>query len=81
MRQIGLVSWAGLRGVASIVFAITCRADHVEMRYNLFNLVFCIVLLSITFQGTLLPWMSYKMSMIDIHSNINKTFNDLSGRK
>lgn len=76
MRQIGLVSWAGLRGVASIVFAILAVLNHVEMRYNLFNLVFCIVLLSITFQGTLLPWMSYKMSMIDIHSNINKTFND-----
>ena len=51
----GVVSWAGLRGVASIVFAIMAVLGGVEMRYDLFNLVFCIVLLSISIQGTLLP--------------------------
>ena len=54
--QIGLVSWAGLRGVASIVFAIYVVLRQVHLGYNLFNLVFCIVLLSISIQGTLLPW-------------------------
>ena len=63
--QIGLVSWAGLRGVASIVFAIYVVLRKVFFRYNLFNLVFCIVLLSISIQGTLLAWISAKFKMID----------------
>ncbi len=74
--QIAVVSWAGLRGVASIVFAIYAVLQNVELSYNLFNLVFCIVLLSISFQGTLLPWVSRKMDMIDVNSDVNKTFND-----
>lgn len=48
--QMGLVSWAGLRGVASIVFAIYVVLRQVPLGYNLFNLVFCIVLLSISIQ-------------------------------
>lgn len=74
--QIGVVSWAGLRGVASIVFAILAILQNVKLQYNLFNLVFCIVLLSISFQGTLLPWISRKLKMIDRNSDVNKTFND-----
>lgn len=74
--QIGLVSWAGLRGVASIVFAIMAVLYNVTLKYNLFNLVFCIVLLSISIQGTLLPWVSKKLKMIDKTSNVNKTFSD-----
>lgn len=76
MAQISIVSWAGLRGAASIVFAILALLNRVEMEYNLFNLVFCIVLLSISFQGTLLPWISKKMNMIDLSSDVNKTFTD-----
>ena len=74
--QIGLVSWAGLRGVASIVFAIYVVLRQVPLGYNLFNLVFCIVLLSISIQGTLLPWMSKKLRMIDEHADVRRTFND-----
>ena len=46
------------------------------MKYNLFNLVFCIVLMSIAIQGTLLPWVSEKLQMIDLHGNVERTFND-----
>ncbi len=53
-NQIALVSWSGLRGVASIVFAISVVLSGVQTKYNLFNLVFCIVILSISIQGTLL---------------------------
>src|SRR5699024_5179341 len=38
MAQIGLVSWAGLRGVASIVFSIYVVLADIPMTYNLFNL-------------------------------------------
>ena len=74
--QIGTVSWAGLRGVASIVFSILVVLSNVNMKYNLYNLVFCIVLLSIAIQGSLLPWISYKLNMIDQNGNIQRTFND-----
>ncbi len=76
LGQIGIVSWAGLRGVASIVFAIYAVLHQVPMHYNLFNLVFCIVLLSISIQGTLLPWVSGKMGMIDENADVRRTFND-----
>ena len=74
--QIGVVSWAGLRGVASIVFAIMAVLEGASTHYHLFNLVFCIVLLSISIQGTLLPWVSARLGMIDHAGDVGKTFND-----
>lgn len=74
--QIGTVSWAGLRGVASIVFAIYAVLRQVPMKYNLFNLVFCLVLLSISIQGTLLPWVSKRLRMIDEKADVRRTFTD-----
>ena len=68
--------WSGLRGVASIVFSILVVLNDVPMKYNIFNLVFCIVLMSIAIQGTLLPWVSEKLQMIDLHGNVERTFND-----
>lgn len=76
MKQIGLISWAGLRGVASIVFTIYVMLEPIDLRYNLFNLVFVIVLLSLAFQGTLLPWMAEKLDMVDRSANVLKIFND-----
>ncbi len=76
LGQVGVVSWAGLRGVASIVFAIMAVLGGVEMKYDLFNLVFCIVLLSISIQGTLLPWVADRLGMIDQAGDVSKTFND-----
>ncbi len=40
LRQVGMVSWAGLRGAASIVFAIGAVLSQIEITYNLYNLVF-----------------------------------------
>lgn len=76
MAQIGLVSWAGLRGVASIVFSIYVVLADIPMTYNLFNLVFVIVLLSLAGQGTLLPAVAGKLKMIDKNANVLRTFND-----
>lgn len=75
-EQIGLVSWSGLRGAASIVFAIQAVLSGAPMEYNLFNLVFCIVLLSISLQGTLLAPMAHKLNMIDEKADVRRTFND-----
>lgn len=74
--QIALVSWCGLRGAASIVFAISAVLSGVKTSYNLFNLIFCMVLFSISIQGTLLPFVSRKLGMIDASSDISRTFTD-----
>ena len=76
--KILVVSWAGLRGVASVVFAIvaTGALDADALPYNLFNLVFCIVLMSVIVQGTLLPVVSRRAGMIDTEGTVMRTFND-----
>lgn len=71
-----LVAWAGLRGVASIVFAIIAMDSGISFENNLFHLVFLISVLSVAFQGTFLPWMAKKTNMIDVNIDIKKTFND-----
>ena len=76
MRQIGLVSFAGLRGAASIVFAISAVLSGVQTRYDIFNLVFCVVLLSISIQGALLPWAAKQLAMIDRQADVGRTFTD-----
>ena len=77
MRQILLVAFAGLRGAASIVFAILVMTGGSES-YEIFDIVFFIVLMSILFQGSLLPYVSKKLDMIDIEEDIMKTFSDYS---
>lgn len=76
LNQVLLISWSGLRGAASIVFAIGAVLANINIKYNLFNLVFCMVLLSIAIQGTLLPFVAKKLSMIDKEADIDRTFND-----
>lgn len=55
INQCLLVSWAGLRGVASIVFAIIAMDSGITLHYDLFHLVFLISILSVAIQGTFLP--------------------------
>lgn len=74
-----LVSFAGLRGAASIVFAIIATVDDAYMQHDVFHIVFCIVLFSILFQGSFLPLIAKKLDMIDVDADILKTFNDYSG--
>lgn len=76
IKQQLLVSWAGLRGAASIVFAIMATVSLDSLSCDIFHIVFCIVLISITCQGTLIPFMSRKLDMIDKSANVLKTFND-----
>ena len=76
MGQNLLVAWAGLRGVASIVFAIIATDSGIDLEYDLFHLVFLISVLSVAFQGTFLPWVAKITKMIDYNIDIRKTFND-----
>lgn len=76
LRQMLLVSFAGLRGAASIVFAIIALTSGVGGRWDLYHIVFCVCLLSVAFQGTLLPAVARKLKMVDDGENVMKTFND-----
>ncbi len=76
LRQQLLVSFAGLRGAASIVFAIMAIVDPAVLSLDLFHIVFCIVLLSITFQGSLLPLCAKLLKMTDASADVMKTFSD-----
>lgn len=77
INQIGVVSWAGLRGVASIVFAVYAMTElGGTLPYDLFSIVFVIVIVSIALQGSLLPIMSGKMNMLGDNDNVLRTFTD-----
>lgn len=75
-NQIAVVSFCGLRGAASIVFAIMALSGGYPFSNDLFHIVFCISLLSVSIQGALLPWFARKLSMVENSDSIFKTFND-----
>lgn len=71
------ISFAGLRGAASIVFAIIVIMNG-NIGDEIFHITFFIVLLSILAQGSLLPMVSRKLKMIDDEEDVMKTFTDYS---
>ena len=73
-----VVAWAGLRGAASIVFAIMATIDPARTNDDIFHIIFLIVLFSILFQGSLIPAVSKMLGMIDEKCNVMKTFSDYS---
>ena len=65
-RQQLLVSFVGLRGAASVVFAIMALPASRQLtgnEYDLFNIVLMIVLLSISLQGSLIPLVARKLDL------------------
>ncbi|MDO4567994.1 MAG: potassium/proton antiporter [Clostridia bacterium] len=77
-RQSLLVSWAGLRGAASIVFAVIATVGLASGAHDIFHTVFLIVLFSIPVQGSLIPFFAKKLDMIDDTEDVMKTFSDYS---
>lgn len=77
-NQIALVSWAGLRGAASIVFAILVTLSDAANGSDVFHVTLTVVLLSIAVQGTLLPYAAKRLNMIDESGDVMKTFSDYS---
>lgn len=74
-KQQLLIAWSGLRGAASIVFAILATTQY-NSAHDIFHIVFCMCLLSVSIQGTLLPKVAQKLNMVDNDSSVLKTFND-----
>ena len=75
-REKIFVSFAGLRGASSIVFAIFASAGGVYMQSNVFHIVFGLALISVAVQGTFLPWAARRLDLIDEENDVRKTFND-----
>ena len=75
-RQQMLISWAGMRGAASIVFAIMATINPATTDNDIFHITFFIVLFSILIQGSLIPKVAKTLDMTDENIDVMKTFND-----
>lgn len=75
-QQIHLVSFAGLRGAASIVFAIMAHNQLGANDFDIFHIVFVVVLFSILVQGSLLAPFAKKLDMTDPLGDPLKSFTD-----
>lgn len=78
LAQMLLVSWSGLRGAASIAFAVMATISPATTNQDLFHIVLTIVLFSIALQGFLIPLVSRKLDMLDESADVMRTFNDYS---
>ena len=81
LQKIATISWSGFRGVASIVFSMYIILHGVNLPFNIFNLVFVVVLLSLLVQGSSLSFVAQKLNMVDTSTNVLKTFNDYSSEQ
>ena len=75
------ISWVGIRGAASIVFAIFAVTYDVHINYDIFHIIFFIALFSVSVQGTLIPKVARKLDLIDDDQSVLKTFNDYKENK
>lgn len=75
-----LVSFAGLRGAASIVFAIMTIVHHYTPKQDVFHIVFCVVLLSMIFQASSLAWVAIRLNMIDSKIDVMEIFTDYASK-
>lgn len=70
------ISWVGLRGAASIAFAIFSVTYGVNIENDLFHIIFFIALFSVGIQGTLIPIVARKLNLVDDNTPVLRTFND-----
>lgn len=75
-KEFLFVSWAGMRGAASIVFAIMAVINPAVVDNDIFHIVFFVVLFSILVQGSLIPKIARALDMIDEKADVMKTFTD-----
>jgi cell volume regulation protein A len=70
------VSWVGIRGASSIVFAILAVTNKAAIQSDIFHIVFFIALFSVALQGTLIAPIAKKLDLVSDESAVLKTFND-----
>ena len=76
IKQQIFIAWVGIRGAASIVFAIFAETYGVSMNNDIFHIIFFIALFSVIVQGTITPKLAKKLDLIDNEESVFKTFND-----
>lgn len=64
-REITLVSWVGLRGSVPIILAIYPLLFDLPGAALIFNVVFFVVLISATIQGSSLPWVARRLGLAE----------------
>ena len=75
------ISWVGLRGAASVVFAIFAVTYGVSIENDIFHIIFFIALFSVSIQGTFIPKIANLLNLVDNEekSSVLKTFTDYTG--
>ena len=81
IKQQIFISWVGIRGAASIVFAIFAETYGVSTNNDIFHIIFFIALFSVVAQGTITPILAKKLDLIDNDESVLKTFNDYKENK
>ena len=75
-QQCLLVSWVGLRGAASLVFAVLATTSGLALESDIFSIVVLTAFFSIVLQGTLLEQVATRLDMIDTESDVMLSFTD-----
>ena len=65
LNEIALVSWAGFRGAASIVFSTLLVAAGLPYAEYVFSFVFFVCILSVVVQGTFIGVIAKKLKLVD----------------
>ena len=70
------IALVGLRGAASIVFAIFALNYGISINNDIYHIIFFIALISVGVQGTLIPIIAKRLELLDNNRPVLKTFND-----
>jgi cell volume regulation protein A len=64
MKEKILIGWVGLRGAVPIILATFPLLADIPNAHHIFNLVFFIVLTSVLFQGTSIPFVVRRLGLV-----------------
>jgi cell volume regulation protein A len=71
LREIGLVSWVGLRGATPIILATFPVVAGIHNADTIFHVVFFVVLLSVVVQGTTIPAVARRLGLTSVATPTN----------